>query len=51
LFKILRDTWQIEDDDYMASFGGKEGNGDVLKGMGDMGKQLLIIEVYCIRTD
>ena len=37
LFRALRDTWEIKDEDYIASFGGKEGDGDVLKGMGDMG--------------
>jgi hypothetical protein len=41
LFKGLRDLWEIKDEDYLASFGGKEGNGDVLKSMGDMGKHPL----------
>ena len=37
LFRALRETWEVRDEDYIASFGGKEGDGDVLKGMGDMG--------------
>lgn len=38
LFEALRETWEIKDDDYMASFGGPDGRGDALKSMGDMGK-------------
>lgn len=37
-FQTLHKTWGIQDDDYLASFGGPGGDGDALKSMGDMGK-------------
>jgi hypothetical protein len=37
LFKALRETWEIEQDDYRRTFGRSEKN-DALQFMGDMGR-------------
>jgi hypothetical protein len=37
LFEALRGTWEIKDEDYLASFG-KGGKDTALKAMGDMGE-------------